>query len=208
MVASVHPMEATTHTDRSRITAARARILATLLALGLAGLPGCAYATHVGKDFAESFHIGVGISTTPGVKVMAQVSVLTLMGAWMPDSWYVGTDHGVASIWRERAYGFPFYKGLVDRWYDHEPTPLSSQEVPSYVAEDIFFVVMVPIEDTRLADLDPKMQLLVRGSQIQAGVHLAFVGASLGVNVAQLCDFLGALVGLDPLGDAPPIEEF
>jgi hypothetical protein len=194
---------------RAPVTAAPLRLAATVVMLAALGVsPGCAYTQHAAKDFGEVFHIGIGISTTPGVKLSMRASVLVLMGAWMPDSWYVGSDHGAAYIWRERAYGFPFATGLMDRWYDQEPTPSSDQEVDAYLSEDVFFVVSVPIEDTRLEDLAPRMQLLVRGSQLEMGVHLVFVGASLGINVAQACDFAGALLGFDPLGDAPVYEEF
>ncbi len=180
------------------MTLARIALLAAVLVA-----PGCAYATHVGRDFGESFHLGLGISTTPGVKVAVRASILSLVGAWMPDSYYVGSDHGAAFVWRERGYGFPFYQALSDRWWDDEPTPEASQEVPAYLVEDTFFIVNVPSEDARLDGLDPRMQWVVRGSQVEVGVHAVFVGASVGVNVAQFIDFLAALITFDPLGDDP-----
>ncbi len=191
---------------RPRLITPRSLAIAFLACVLLA--PGCAYAHHVGKDFGESFHLGLGVSSSPGIKVSARASLFTIIGAWMPDSYYIGTDHGVAGLWRERSYAIPLYHGITDRWYDEEPTPDADQVVPAYLAEDVYFILNVPIEDVRLDDLSPPLQMLVRGSQVEVGVHLAYIGASLGVNVAQLCDWVAALVGFDPLGDRPnPYEE-
>ena len=171
--------------------------LAGLTAVAL--LPGCAYLKNRGSDFSEIFHVGLGISTRPGVKGSARVSVFSLQGGWMPDSLYLGSDHAYAFWWRERCFGIPFFHTITDRWQG-DPVP-REESVDGYLADDTYFVILVPVEDRRTAHLSDPMATVVSATQVEVGLHAAFVGLSLGVNLAQLVDFLAGLATFDLLSD-------
>jgi len=180
---------------------AGASLSALCLVAALWLLPGCAYLRAVGQDFGDVFHLGLGISTRPGFKASAQVSIFGLVGSHLPDSWYVGSDYGRAFLWRERGYVFPVIKGVVDRWQGSGPAPSKDEDPDGYLIQDLYFIIVVTSESGRADRLSPQMEGVVQALQIEVGVHALFVGVSVGVNPAQFVDFCAGLLGFDLLGD-------
>ena len=80
------------------------RVQATLLAamLALCGI-GCTSLHQAGKEFAESYHVGVGFSPRPAGMIWLDLPVFGTSLGYIGDSAWVGNDYGYTSGWYQVA---------------------------------------------------------------------------------------------------------
>lgn len=152
-----------------------------LLALSLA-LAGCT-ALH---EASEALHVGVSVSAPSDFRVYARAPLWLGVELGELDGVHAfGSDFGAAHRWTDTGAGLAVFGGT-------RRTAAGSDR--PYV-DEVHVLASIPTTDTRAPFVVP--------TRIEAGVHLAVFGASLGVDPVQLVDALTACVGYDLLGDDP-----
>jgi hypothetical protein len=176
----------------------RTVFLPLLCALMMAA-PGCSYFQRLRKDAAETLHVAVGASTVPGLFARVQVPVLSSSAGWLPHATYVGTDYGYVFIWQEAAAGIVVGGQMVRTDVDADIETYWTSYLPdAYLDQAHYLVLTVVATDERTA-LGGKQSIPY--SKVEAGVHVLFIGAQLGVDYVQFLDLLTGVFGWDMLGD-------
>lgn len=184
--------------SRTNVTAASERLQLLAIAVALAAFAACAgprrnyfeaRAHDLGRCGTLALSLGPGFGARVTVTRYAQAGLLALESAEQssqlaPDgNLTVGLRRGEVGAWslREVEYGLtPWYGG------DQEIRPLHATS-PSIRS-------------------DPTVE---RGTECSAQVHLALIGAEVGVDPIAIVRFVGGLIGLGEAGffDAPPAEK-
>lgn len=159
---------------------------------------GCSYLRGVAKDAGEVVHLGVGISTVPGLRAAVLAPYVSLDAGYLSGGKYVGTDYGYTNGWNEYAGGV-LVAGVVERsefGNDLDNSTVSNPPTPNaYLSRGEFFF---PIQ---FRDLRLHSKSQVNISKVEAEVHVLFVGVSVGVDLAEFADFLTGIFGWDLLSD-------
>jgi hypothetical protein len=166
--------------------------------LPLAGtVPGCSYLQHVAKDASETLHLGVGVSTVPGLRAAALAPFISLDAGYLSGGKYVGTDYGYTNGWNEEAGGILIVGDTERSEFGHSLDAPRNADTPknAYLNRAEFFFPII-IKDLRLS---PETNMNV--SKVEAEVHVLYLGVSLGLDFAQVADFFTGIFGWDLLDD-------
>ncbi len=184
--------------ERSRSTIALRRVAAALLLALLAGLPGCTYFRHLGKDAGETLHLSVGASLIPGLHARVQAPLFGTSVGWLRRGAYVGTDYGHAHVWKQAAAGVVLGGSLVRTDLDADIDRYwTGRLADTYLDTSHYFVVTLVATDKRTS-LGRRTLALTK---FEAGAHVLFFGVQLGVDVLEVLDLLTGVAGWDLLGD-------
>ena len=169
-----------------------------LLLLVLASTPACAYLHQTGRNFEESFHLGVGVSIEPGVLAYATAPVLGTSLGYLGNSYYVGTDYGYTHGWHQIGQGILVDGELARSEFGHSIHGLSvGRERHAYLDQSQYGLINYVRHDHRDETSPGSISL----TQFEVGMHFVFVGMSIGLDYVQLADAFTGLVGYDLLGD-------
>jgi hypothetical protein len=181
-----------------RVEAKMSRLGVCIALLPLVGTaPGCSYLHHVAKDASETLHIGVGVSTVPGLRAAALAPLIAWDAGYLSGAKYVGTDYGYTSGWNERAGGILIVGDTERSEFGHSLDAPRDSDTPqnTYLNRGEFFFPII-FKDLRLS---PETNMNV--SKVEAELHVLFLGVSIGIDFAQFADLLTGLVGWDLLDD-------
>ncbi len=145
-------------------------------------LAGCT-ALH---EASEVLHVGVSTSFPPDYRVYARAPLWLGVELSSIDSiTSFGSDFGESCVWTDTGAGLVVFGG----------TRRTASGAGRPYVDELHLLASVPLTDTRAPFVVP--------TRIEAGVHVALVGVSVGVDPVQLVDALTALAGYDLLGDDP-----
>ncbi|GJM21233.1 MAG: hypothetical protein DHS20C15_11480 [Planctomycetota bacterium] len=150
-----------------------------------------------GTDAGQVLQLGLGASLTPGLYVHAQAPLFGSSLGWMRDGAYIGSDYGYTHMWRQAAHG-----ALVGGEIARAEWPLELEDfgyrhdLDAYWNQSQFVVLNVIVTEHRGVVLST-----LPLARFEVGAHALFVGASLGLDVVELADFLVGWIGFDPMGD-------
>jgi len=185
----------TSSTPRER---ASAPLAAAALAALLLAAPACTWTGQRLRDLSQTVHVGVGVSLVPTVFVYGVVPLFGTALGYLPDSWYVGSDYGYTAGWHQAGLGTVLGGEFVRAEFGHDVDGcMRGTNRELYLDQSQLFLIGLAVHDYRVARELGTITL----SRFDVGVHVLVVGASLGLDVVELVDFLAGLVGLDPSSD-------
>lgn len=175
------------------------RVPALLLAaLVVCAAPACMSPRQAGKEFGETFHVGVGFSPRLAGMIWLNLPVFATSLGWIGDSAWVGNDYGYTSGWYQRGHGLIAGGRMQRSEFGHPIGGLSAgAERRAYFDQTPYVLVNLITADHR----DGSRRGSIAVSRIDFGVHLLFVGFSFGFDPLQLVDAFSGLFGVDLLWD-------
>lgn len=182
---------------RRRSPRATRRATLALAALLLAA-PACTWTGDRLRDLSQTVHVGVGVSVVPTFFVYGVVPLFGTALGYLPDSWYVGSDYGYTAGWHHAGIGTIMGGEFVHSEFGHSPDGwLRGTNRDLHLDQSQLFLIGLAVHDYRVA----REQGTITLSRFDVGVHVLVVGASLGLDVVELFDFVAGLAGFDPSGD-------
>lgn len=178
----------------------RARPLAALALAALLGLTGCGLADPGARarDLGQVLHLGLGGSLVPGFHVWGLVPLLGTSLGYSHDSAWVGSDYGYTLLWRQAGYGALLGGEMVRSEFPYPVSTFWRQPLwDAYLTQGQLMFMHLAVTDQRLGK-DAQAIVLRRA---EVGLHLLWVGVSLGLDLVHLFDALVGFGGWDPSGD-------
>ncbi|MCB9898340.1 MAG: hypothetical protein H6825_10085 [Planctomycetes bacterium] len=175
----------------------RAAVTLLAAALALCG-PACTSLHQAGKEFSEAYHVGVGFSPRPAAMIWFDLPVFGASLGYIGDSAWVGNDYGYTHGWYQVGHGLLLEGRMLRSEFGHRIGGLSSGlERRAYLDQEQYALVNLIKADHR----DESRPGSIGVTRIDFGVHLLFVGFSLGIDVLQFLDACSGLCGVDLLWD-------
>ena len=173
------------------------RSLALLLCLGLTGC-GLAQPLARGRDLGQVLHVGVSGSYQPGVYAWILAPLLGTSLGYQPHGAALGSDYGYSHGWHQAGYGILVGGEMVRAEWGFSVEGFVDRPLwDAYATQTQLLVMNLTVTDQRIGRESQSLAL----RRVEVGLHLLFVGASLGIDLFAVGDFAAGLFGFDPSED-------
>lgn len=177
------------------------RGLLVTLALGAAALPSlpaCGYLGSRVRDLSQVVHVGVGVSLVPGLFVSACAPLFGTSLGWLGDSTYVGNDYGYTFAWHHAGAGTLLGGQFARTEFGLDVEGFTrGDNTALYLDQSQLFLISLAVQDQRTS----RRPKAITVSRLDVGLHVLVIGASLGVDIAELFDFVTSIFGWDVMDD-------
>jgi hypothetical protein len=173
------------------------RLLAVLLSLLTLGC-GLTRPADRGRDLAQVLHLGISGSSQPGLYVWALAPLLGTSVGYQPHAAYVGSDYGYTYAWHQAGYGMLAGGELVRAEWGFSVEGFIDRPLwDAYATQTQLMLMNLTVSDQRLGSTAQTIAL----RRVEVGLHVLFVGVSVGLDLFALGDFLAGWFGWDPSDD-------
>ncbi|MFT7465203.1 MAG: hypothetical protein ACI9EF_003568 [Pseudohongiellaceae bacterium] len=173
------------------------RLFALVLCLASVGC-GLSEPLARGRDLGQVVHLGISGSYVPGLYVWALAPLLGTSIGYQPQSAVVGSDYGYTHGWHQAGYGIVVGGEMArSEWGFSVDGFIERPLWNAYATQTQLLVMNLTVTDQRLGKDSQSIAL----RRAELGLHLLFVGASLGLDFFALGDFVAGWFGFDPSDD-------